>query len=311
MDSLFTGMPVERHGGGLALPEGGYSRPSAGSKRLPELLAAAGYRTQAFACNPYLTRRFGFDRGFQTFVHADAWREPFLVRHAFERLRHQLTGRVERLRRERDGRLVEAAATALRSGSAQPTFTWVHLLAPHEYARDPGGPVPGWQPDTRDPALLRAAYRASVAASGERLARLLAAVDFQRTLVVVTADHGERLGERGLFGHGLELCDEELRIPLALRGSGVVPGWEPRQVGSQDLRALLLRVAQGDEGLGLEPRDALPVAGLRHGRAAEPAALRLEGGSYRLAEAAPLPAAPAPPLDPETRAALRALGYQD
>jgi arylsulfatase A-like enzyme len=53
------------------------------------------------------------------------------------------------------------------------------------------------------------------------LGRLFAALRarglFDDLLVVVTADHGELLGEHGLWGHGLRLSQEELRIPLLIK----------------------------------------------------------------------------------------------
>ena len=37
-----------------------------------------------------------------------------------------------------------------------------------------------------------------------------------RTLVVITSDHGEGLGEHDLFGHSLSLYSTEVRVPLLI-----------------------------------------------------------------------------------------------
>jgi arylsulfatase A-like enzyme len=44
-----------------------------------------------------------------------------------------------------------------------------------------------------------------------------------RTAIVVTSDHGEQFLEHGLFGHGLTLYDEELRVPLIMRYPHLLP----------------------------------------------------------------------------------------
>ena len=318
MISLFSGRPVREHLGGLPAQQGGgYTQPAALDAWLPQALATRGYRCAAFTSNPYLTRDFGFDAGFVRFVHFDALREPFLARRAVERLRHQLTGGVERLRRERDARVVRAAMAHLAGPSPQPRFTWVHLLAPHEYARDIAGTVPGWRPGTEDPALLRSAYRANVVATQAHIAQLLSAVDPATTVVAFTADHGEQLGEDGILGHGLALGDTELRVPLALRGPGVQPGVVEPQVSTPDLHGLLLSVGSSPV-LELQPRTPAPVGGLRGRNKAGTFAFRHggQGGRYLDDHAASVRArtrgegALITP-DEDTRRALEALGYLD
>ena len=48
---------------------------------------------------------------------------------------------------------------------------------------------------------------------------------FERTLVIVTADHGEGMGEHRLFDHGESLYRTEIRVPLLI----VLPGQNPPQ----------------------------------------------------------------------------------
>ncbi len=73
----------------------------------------------------------------------------------------------------------------------------------------------------------RRLYTAAIRAIDDQLARLFDAIE--RTLgedviVVVTADHGEGLGEHGLyFAHDFHLYDELLRVPLLVRAPGVRP----------------------------------------------------------------------------------------
>jgi arylsulfatase len=58
------------------------------------------------------------------------------------------------------------------------------------------------------------------------LARLAELGARERTLVVVTADHGEAFGEHGFYTHGL-LYREHLQVPLIFQGPGVPAGSEP------------------------------------------------------------------------------------
>jgi arylsulfatase A-like enzyme len=86
--------------------------------------------------------------------------------------------------------------------------------------------------DARDsgPALefLRGRYRGEVRRVDEQIERLFAELArrglLDRTLVVVTGDHGEEFGEHRWFGHGSQLYEESLHVPLLLYGAGVPAG---------------------------------------------------------------------------------------
>jgi hypothetical protein len=327
MISLFSGQPVREHLGGLPAQQGGgYTQPRQDQRWLPVALAERGYACGAFTSNPYLTGPFGFERGFERFVHADDFREPFGARRGYERALHQLTGRVERLRRERDSRVVAEVIAWLEQPADRPRFAWVHLLAPHEYSRDVAAPVQGWAPGTEDPDALRRAYGTNVLATQQLLEAMLAAVDTASTLVVFTADHGEQLGEQGVFGHGLALGDPELHVPLALRGPGIEPGRVATLVSVPDLGAVLLGLADraGGPDEVFPSRELAPVGGLRRRNKGGTFALRLPapdvedtgGPEYLPDVTADIRArarshAPVVRLDEQTRRALEALGYLD
>jgi arylsulfatase A-like enzyme len=69
--------------------------------------------------------------------------------------------------------------------------------------------------------LLRDWYAASVAYLDDELARFLAFYERELaddTVLVLTADHGEQLGERGLWEHSYYLYDETLHVPLVVVG---------------------------------------------------------------------------------------------
>ena len=167
---------------------------------LATLLKAAGYRTGAFVSAFTLDSRFGLDRGFD--VYDD-----------------QLEGPAGPLALpERHGTdTVAAAQRWLAQGDGRPTFCWIHLYDPHAPY------VP------KEPFASRFAgtpYVGEVAAADaalEPVLRPLLEAASPHTLVVLTADHGESLGEHGERTHGLFAYEATLHVPLILFAPSVVP----------------------------------------------------------------------------------------
>ena len=85
------------------------------------------------------------------------------------------------------------------------------------------------------------------------------------TLVVVTSDHGEALGEHGEDVHGYFVYESTLRVPLVLRGPGVTPGTRFTGVArTVDLFPTIVEIA----GLAARPAivGAQPRAGVARRR---------------------------------------------
>ena len=82
---------------------------------------------------------------------------------------------------------------------------------------------------------------------------------YDRCLVVITSDHGESLGEHGEQSHGVFVYDATVRIPLVLRGPGVVSGTRvDGLVGLIDVLPTVLALVGAEipsrvEGRNLEP----------------------------------------------------------
>jgi arylsulfatase A-like enzyme len=66
----------------------------------------------------------------------------------------------------------------------------------------------------------------------------------EETVVVVTSDHGENLGEHGLFNHRFSLWEALVHVPLVIRAPGVPPQRVERPVSTVDLFATLSRLAR-------------------------------------------------------------------
>lgn len=106
-------------------------------------------------------------------------------------------------------------------------FLWIHYLDPHQYyVRHPETPDLLPAVSNGDKAL----YDGEVWYTDHHVGRLL---DFvasnpwgDRTIIVVTSDHGEAFGEHGVRGHGVDLWESLVRVPLVV----YVPGVEPHRV---------------------------------------------------------------------------------
>lgn len=104
------------------------------------------------------------------------------------------------------------------AGGGGPFFAWLHLFDPHQ---DYVPPEPFFSHFRDD------LYDGEIAFSDRQLGRVLAQLRRlgldRNTLVAVTADHGQCLGEHGEDTHGLFIYESATRVPLVLRLPGTVP----------------------------------------------------------------------------------------
>ena len=105
--------------------------------------------------------------------------------------------------------------------------------------------------DETDFDRLGTLYDAELRYLDARLGQLFEALDTQdlldETLIIVTSDHGENIGDHGLMDHQYCLYDTLLHVPLVVRGPGVEPGCRDGLVELRDLYQTLLAAA-GIEG---------------------------------------------------------------
>ena len=167
----------------------GYRFP-ASTPTLPALLKAQGFATGAFVGGFPLVRQFGLATGFD--VYDD-----------------RLGTRDERAEAERPATDVVRAAQKWIGTQQGKWLTWIHVYDPHT----PYAPPPEWA--SRFPTDP---YLGEVSAVDAALAGLLDALASatRPTLVVVTADHGESLGEHGEATHSIFAYESTLRVPLII-----------------------------------------------------------------------------------------------
>jgi hypothetical protein len=78
-------------------------------------------------------------------------------------------------------------------------------------------------------------------------------VDPDRAIVAVTSGHGEEFGEHGSFGHGTQLYEESIGLPMMIRGGGAKRGLQPTALfGLIDLGPTLMQLAGLDAPIDIE-----------------------------------------------------------
>ncbi len=216
--NILTGQLPHQHG---IRDNAGFSL-RADTPTLATRFEAAGFATAAFVSAFPLDSRYGLARGFDVYddrVPEGSERAGVLP--------------------ERPGH--ETIALALewwRAHGDRQRFLWVHLFDPH---------APYDPPEPHASAFRQRPYDGEVAATDAYLGPLLDGLDRASTLLAITSDHGEALGDHGEQTHGLFAYDSTLRVPLVLWGHGIEPGRTLAPAAHVDLFPTLVAAA------GLEP----------------------------------------------------------
>jgi choline-sulfatase len=179
---------------------------------LGSVLQSHGYRTAAFIGSVFLEAEMGLDKGF------DFYDSPFHFE-AFSPISGSMffggAGRNQlAVRDRRDGALVLAAARRwLAADRGASSFVFVHLFDLHApYVRA------GYDAELAYVDQLLGSFRQALSASGW----------WQRSLVVLLADHGEGLGEHGEDSHGYFIYESTLHVPLIVHWPAGAPAHAER-----------------------------------------------------------------------------------
>lgn len=234
-----------------------------GLETLAQRFRDAGYHTGAFVGSALVVAGSGLERGFETFD-------------------DELSPRADRpeLVERSAGATTQRALDWLR-GVEAPFFLWIHYADPHgPYTsdfRDWGrfqlyrekderkmavpkrlagrrshrgqGRLPAYQylPDLRFPSQYVTRYVGEIYAVDRSVGELIGAVDARSgepSVILLTADHGESVGEGGLFfEHGQATTPDLVHVPLILRAPGLEPGRRRELVSQVDVLPTLLELA--------------------------------------------------------------------
>ncbi len=205
---------------------------------LAEVLRDAGYETAAFVSAAVVAAESGFDRGFAVYsdeLEGDPSDPRFL----------------NTAQRRGDETLDLATAwleERTAAGTPAPLFVWIHLYDPHE---------PYEAPEPFASSYPGRPYAGEVAWSDELVGRLVETLHrlglVEETLLAVTSDHGEGLGDHDELLHGFFVYESTLRVPLIVRGPGITAGTRlEKPVGLVDLYPTLLELAGVSSPAGAE-----------------------------------------------------------
>ncbi len=239
------------------LPRDGFFFGTYHKKNLffPELLQKAGVHTIGAHAHAYF-KDAGFQQGFDKWelvpnLQFDNTTDKNITAPQHEALAEKLLG-----------------DPALEADDAR-FFAWFHFLDPHDQYMSHEPEIASWG------RLRRDQYDGEITFTDKYLAKLFAFIASrpyaERTAILVSADHGEGLGEHNHYAHGFELWEMLVRVPLLVYIPGVVPRHVDTPRSALDLAPTiceLLGVAPdpGFEGVSLvpeiygkpaEPRDVL------------------------------------------------------
>ena len=200
--SILSGLLPYQHG----MRDNSGFRVRPGTPTLATRLKARGFETGAFVGGFPLTKRFGLTPGFD--VYDDQMPET--------------RGAVEISMPERRADVVVPRAVDWIGRRTGRFFAWVHVFDPHS---------PYKPPEDLAPAYSAQPYYGEVAFVDRALGPLFEklATLSRPTLVIVTADHGESLGEHGELTHGMFAYEATLHVPLIV--ARVEPGRTTARTG--------------------------------------------------------------------------------
>jgi len=246
--SLFTGQLQEHHGAVT-----NHHRLDESARTTAEYFRNARWKTAAFVQMAYASEPFGFGQGFDSF-------------------RYYGKGQPGRA-----GQTIPQTMEWLNENRGEKWFVYLHLRRPHspykpnskaladldEYCEFADG--------RRDEEFMFAdsfgirsmseaerahiehLYQANLATTDALLKQVFDHARSERALIVITSDHGEALGQHGVFGHGVNLWAESIDIPLIFWWPTARPLAVSHPVSTIDILPTMLDIAN----LGLGERETM------------------------------------------------------
>lgn len=251
--SMLTGLHPDRHG--ATDPSVALSLEVA---TLAERFRDGGFETVALTHGGYLDRRYGMDRGFDRYAATvpQTERAEDALRSLFD----------------------EAAALVAAREDPRPLFLFLQTYAVHDYFRlqpwaveqlgaKPALPAPSYAAclqgvrrcDASEWQTLRDLYAAELRTLDASFGRLRAALEakgiWAPSVVLLTSDHGEGFDPaRHRIHHGGRLHEDQIRIPMLVRGPGLAPRALAEPVSLVDVAPTLLELAGLPPPPGLDGR---------------------------------------------------------
>ena len=252
--SLLTGMFPAKHGAHEL-----HLSYAHGYAMLPEVLHEADYHTLGISPNSWMSDEFGVTHGFERYlklwqyrptapappVHTSGvgtwldrklqrsyWRHIFPHRNRAQHVNRHIRALVTRTPEPFflyaiywDMHLPYAARESYAARWLPPGVT---LSQAQQINRDPLKYLAGHMPmSEEDFAVLQACYDSALASLDAEIGALVAWLRqrgmLDRTLLIITSDHGENIGDHGLMSHAYSLHDTLIHVPLIVRYPELFP----------------------------------------------------------------------------------------
>jgi arylsulfatase len=228
----------------------------------------AGFATGGFHSNPFVSRAYGFDQGFDTFdddLHFGQHKLVALAQRALDKLRNRHYARAEEINKR-------SLSWIDSLDSGEPFFLWNHYMDTHGPYEPPGEyatlyadkKLSGrdaqalYQRAIDDPEsitdeerqLLIDLYDAEIRYNDEYIGEFLKELQnrdlLEDSLLIVTADHGDAFGEHGYYEHPRYLHDEITQIPMFVREPEKTAGTVETPVSTLDIVSTFKQIVGQD-----------------------------------------------------------------
>lgn len=207
---------------------------------IPMILKDKGYTTAGIHSNPYISRRFGYGKGYDLFVD----NSEIMIKESIPEWMRNLFRHIRRLVSPYPylpASKVNEIALGFLENVKEPFFLWLHYMDTHgphlDYDKNPFiqklSSEITWrkcvhrasQLSQKQHELILKAYDSEVAYTIEQVRKLIEGIRtsglLENTYLVLTADHGEELGEHGYHSHPRRLFDTLIHVPLMIFGPGL------------------------------------------------------------------------------------------
>lgn len=155
---------------------------------LPELMKANGYKTYGLSNNINIGKAIGFDRGFDYFVRFLYKNEP--------KMNRKLTAWAEKIKQQKK------------------YFLYLHYNDPHSPYHDR---KPWYEKKETHKEDMISRYDSEISYVDQKIKKMYELFGWDKnTVLIITADHGEELWDRGKIGHGYSLYTEAVKVPLII-----------------------------------------------------------------------------------------------
>jgi arylsulfatase len=250
------------------------------SDTVASALSEEGFATAGFHSNPFVSRAYGFDQGFDVFdddLHLGQHKLIALAQRALDKLRNRHYARAEEIN-ERSLQWLDS----LDDGECY--FVWNHYMDTHGPYEPPSEYATLWanhglsgrdaqslyqraidEPDSitdDERQLLLDLYDAEIRYNDEYIGQFLNTLRerglLEESLVIVTADHGDAFGEHGYYEHPRYLHDEITHVPLFVRPPGGGDGDVDEPASTLDVAATIEDAVGCDTGSEGESLFAAP-----------------------------------------------------